>query len=693
MTSVRMGLFLCDCGEEIAAVLNMEALERRVRSLPGVVVVRRVRHCCSPDGLELIESAIAADRLERVLIAGCTPRTMERRLRQACARAGLSEDLCQLVDIRELCAWVHPDDPQAATEKAIDLVGMAVVALSLCGAQAEACAPVVPAALVIGGGVSGMTAALALADSGIPVTIVERESALGGMLRRAHTLYQDYQDAAQFLAPRVAAVSGHPQITLLLNHQVTAVTGTVGCYNVQVEACGCTPDGRTTLQVGAILVATGAQAQPAQGLYGYDGERVVTQLEFERELGDGATLDGVTHVAMIVCAASSPSVPYASLCGLAALKQAAELKALRPQADVALLFHDLCLPENGDVSSELSRAQASGIQFWRYPSDQPPLVHDGVVEVRDELSGAVRKMPFDRLVLGVPLAPQPDASALAHMLRLAQDDDGFFPEVRYRLRPENYADRAIYVCGAAHYPVDWREAEFQAIGAAFRALRHIRSGLATSHAPAAEVDAALCTGCGNCVPACSFDAIDMHKRDGILDLAQVDALLCKGCGNCVVVCPPKAIGMARGADGQILAQIDAALARTDGQPRIVAFGCEWSGHAAAELAGARRLRYPANIRPIRLGCSTRLDPAHILWAFYDGADGVFVGACPPGDCHYVDGNRHAQERIDTLRQGLAARGFDARRLRLEWVTPDDPRDFVTKVTDFAQLIQALGPVV
>lgn len=690
MNDVRLGLFLCDCGEEIASVLDMQALEREATLLPGVVAVRRLRYSCSPDGVEALQSSIAADKLERVLIAGCTPRTMERRLRAACAKAGLDRNLCHLADIRELCAWVHDNEPQAATQKAVDLIRMAVADLSLCQAQADAQAEVLPAALVIGGGVAGLAAALTLASGGVPVTIVERQPALGGVVRHAHSVNPGHQDAAEFLAQRVAAVSDHPQIRVLLNHQLTAVTGRPGSYTAEVEGCGPAPSNREEVDVGAIIVATGAREQAVPGLYGYDGRRVVTQSEFERELGDAAALDGLHHVAMLLPPAEATATGYACLQGLAALKQAIEFKALRPQAEVALVFDDLRLPEDGAIRNELAQAQASGIQFWKYAAAQPPVVRDGTVEVRDELSGAGQKMSYDRLVLAVPLAPQPDASTVAHMLRLSQDHSGFFAEPRYRLRPENYAERGIYVCGAAHYPVDWREDEFQAIAAAFRALHHIRGGVVTSHAPIAEVTDDLCTGCANCASVCAFGAITMHRREGILDLAGVDPLLCKGCGNCVVVCPSKAIRMPRGSDGQLLVQIDAALASADGEPRILAFGCEWSGHAAAELAGARKLHYPATVRPIRLACSARIDPAHILWAFLNGADGVFVGACPPGDCHYVDGNRHAQERIDTLRGMLASRGFDQRRLRLEWVTPDDPHDFANKITDFAQLIQALG---
>jgi heterodisulfide reductase subunit A len=394
---------------------------------------------------------------------------------------------------------------------------------------------------------------------------------------------------------------------------------------------------------------------------------------------------------------------------MGALKQAMEIKATDPQANVTILFRDLYLLGEDIYEEELLKARRAGVEFIRYAPSSPPQVTEEVVEVRDELTGTGCRLPYDRVVLATPLVSQPDASVIAYTLDIAQDENGFFPEVRYRLRPQNYIERGIYVCGAAHHPADWAEAEFQAISAAFKALGHLRAGQVTSQAPVAVVDEKLCTGCGNCVVSCPFGAISMCEREGVLNLSQIEPLLCKGCGNCVVACPVKAISLPINSDAQMLAQIEAALvtasqacpepcpehsrreSRRDGRPRILVFGCEWSSHAAAELAGANKLSYPAEVRLIRVGCSARFDPTHVLWAFFSGADGVFLGTCPPGDCHYINGNRYAQERINALRGMLVESGFDPRRLRLEWITPDDPHDFVGKITDFTNLMRALGP--
>jgi heterodisulfide reductase subunit A len=232
MSEARLGVFVCDCGDRVASILDMDALERGARDLPGVCMARRLGYSCSPGGLEAILSACAESGLDRVLVAGCTPRLLEGLFQGALREAGLDGSLFELVDVREGCAWVHQEEPQAATVKALDLIQMGVARLAVRQPRQAAAAEVSPSALVVGGGLTGMTAALMLANAGQPVTLVEREAALGGMLRDVHTLYPDRRQAAELVAQKAEAVTHHPRIQVLLDSEVTGVTGTVGRYTV-----------------------------------------------------------------------------------------------------------------------------------------------------------------------------------------------------------------------------------------------------------------------------------------------------------------------------------------------------------------------------------------------------------------------------------------------------------------------------
>jgi len=698
MSDTRLGIFLCACGEQISSVIDLDDVKRRAWDLPGVVCVQQLPFACSPDGLDAIRETIHKDSLDRVVVAGCTPRTVAQACKGACQAAGIDDDLCQLVDIREGCAWLHRAEPSPATHKAVDLIRMGVAQVSLCQPRQRVQVELPSRALVLGGGLSGLTSAAILADSGIPVTLVERGDSLGGWLRQMHTLHPSPQDASPLLAERIRAVREHSMIDVLLGKHVTAISRNLGSYTVSVNGSAYSNDSVRSFEVGAIIVATGAEMLQPDGLYRYDGERVVTQLEFERELAQMESSEGtqtaLSHVVMILCAGQrTDQVPYCSGgCCVLALKQAVETKQMSPDTEVSILFRDLNLLGRIEHERQLLRARELGTKFIRYRPGEPPVVLEDQVAVDDQLSGVRQSIPYDRIVLATPLVPQRDAGAVAHMLRIVRDKDGFFPQVRSRLRPENRPERGIYVCGAAHRPCDWLEAEFEATVAAFQAVRHLRKGLVSRAANVAAIDEERCSGCGTCGQHCPFGAITMRQGQ-ILDVAHIDPLLCTGCGSCVVLCPVKAISMPINNDMQIIAQVEAAFEgrSDDGEVRILAFGCEWSCCAAAELAGARGLTYPASVRMIVVPCSVRIDPLHVLWAFLSGADGVFLGACAPGECHYRGGNSLVEQRVDRLSTLLTSGGFDARRLRLEWITSDDAHDLVSKIQRFAELVDALGP--
>jgi heterodisulfide reductase subunit A len=692
-TEAKIGVFICDCGTEIADFIDTEVLVDRARDLPCVTLAQRALYSCSKEGQKRIKQAIAEQGLKQVVVAGCTPRTHEPLFRAVCEEAGLTGSLFEMANIREQCAWVHADERERATAKALDLIRMAVARAVLLEVRDKVETEVTPAALVIGAGTAGLTAALTLTSGGFPVKLVERERELGGLVRKLHTLYPTMQRAEEFISEKVKAVQSNPNIEVLTKTQILNVSGSAGNYHVTVGGNG----HRDTFDVGAIIVATGAQPSHPDGLLRYDGRRVITQLELEGKLrggpspGSGQSPVNAQNIVMVHGAGHEEErLSCSSVYCMTTLKNAILLKKIKPEANISILFRDL--QSFGEwCEDEIVRAKQRGINFIHFGPKSKPEVKDDVVEVHDLLSGADLSLPYDLVVLSTPLVASDGASRLASMLHLPLDDNGFFPDVHVRLRPRNYIDPGIYICGSAHYPADTNESLFQAYSAASKALHHLSAGVVTSEAPVAVVDERLCAGCGTCVETCAFQAISLEKGEGVLSTAQIAPLLCKGCGNCATACPSKAITLQSSSDRQLLAQISAALTGPqNGEPRVLGLLCQWSGYAAADLAGARHLQYPSGVRLIQAGCSARFDPHHILWAFLNGADGVFLGACEPGDCHYVLGNQYAESRIKGLREMLTSAGFDARRLQLAWLKPDEPEEFVTAITDFTSSIEKLG---
>lgn len=697
-SEIRLGVIICDCGDQIASRLDTELLRQRVSALLGVVYTTRHVYPCSQDGQFCLRQAISEQSLDRVLVAGCTPRLVEKLFRETGQTAGLAKGCVEVINIREHCAYIHADDSQLAVQTAASLIEMGVARLSLTSLPRAYSGRIVKSALVIGSSLSGLTAALVLANNGINVTLVEQADRLG------HLPFDLADQARKRLDERLETASHHPHIHALLNARVTEVIGRPGDYVVRVDH----DDQATALSVGAIVVALDERQASLGTRRWFDRAHVVTQAEFEAELKIASTppateplLQPQLHdVVMILCAEEPSSERCSRLCCMAGVRQAIRTKQIYSNANVAILFRDLYLGGSGDLYiDELEQARKLGVTFIRYWRDHPPTIGDKAVEVFDPLTGDSLPLPFDRVVLSTPLEPPDRAGMLATLLHVPQDKYGFMIEPRMRLRPGHYVDDGVYVLGGAHQPVDDVEAVFQAHVASSRVMRFLSQETIRVEAPIAEVDAAVCTGCGNCSPICPTSAITLQQRDSVLSLATVEELRCIGCGDCVVACSAKAIKLPGWDDAALLAQISAALRTEDVDsssqaPRIIVLACEWSAYAAADMVGVqyrrngdRRVGYPPNVRIIRMPCSARFDPNHVLWAFLNGADGVFLGACPPGECHYGDGNLDALKRVEALKDQLAKHGMDASRLHLECLPGDDGEKFAQAVTRFVKTLQ------
>lgn len=673
----RIGVFICECGGRISGGIDPDKLQRQVDQLDGVDYVCHEAYPCSKDGQERMRKAIGDHSLDHILVAGCTPRLVEKLFRRTVKSAGIDPDLLQIVDIREQVAYVH-EDPDAALKKAANLIEMGIARLAASSRTQPQSSPVIPKAMVIGSGLSSMTSALVLAEQDIPVLLLEET---GDLIGESHSLDANTNQA---ITEKSEQVIKHPLIDVLFNSRVLEVSGHPGEYKIKVQH----GDEVTQFEVGSIIVNNGTQMKtPGSGRW-YDRLRVKSQFEFEAELkqaADSGQKLALNDVVMIFCADDSQIEHCSRICCNAGIRQALRVKELNPDATVTILFREIYLGGIGeDYEAELVRARSQGVTFFRYRREAPPSIGE-TIDVIDTLTGEPVKLAFDRVVLTMPVIPQENTRTLSALLSLPMDETGFMAEPRVRLRPDRYLEPGIFVLGSAQQPADSAESLFQAYLIAARVQRFLKQGSINLDTPVAVIDPTLCTGCGNCPQVCPTNAIKLEKQEGILSLSEVDGLKCIGCGNCVVVCPVKAINLPGWDNVEIPAQISAALKPgKNGAVKVIALTCEWSAYGAADMAGSRRLPYPAEVLVMRMNCSARFDPYHILWAFLNGADGVFLGACPVGDCHYGIGNLYAKERVARLQTELKAHGIDPRRLRLDFITVDDGNKFSRDVSDFVK---------
>jgi heterodisulfide reductase subunit A len=557
MDEARIGVFICHCGSNIAGFLDIDELLKYASTLPHVAFAQGNMYTCADAGRAEIVKAITEYELNRVIVASCTPRTHEPLFRATCQQAGLNPYLFEFVNIRDQCSWVHMEEPERATSKAKDLIRMGVARAALLEPKQQIGVAVVPRALVIGAGVAGMSTAVSLANQGFEVKLVERKPHMGGLLKDVHQLYPTGDDSQAFIESRIEAVRRHPKIEVFTGAEVRDVKGFVGNYEIVVQQ----GEKELNLSVGVIIVAVGAQEYKPVGMYGYDGERVITQGELERRfMQGGEALDpSCRSVVMIQCVgARNQAHPYcSSVCCMTAVKNAMLIKGANPETQVYVLYRDMMAL--GSKYEDLYRqARGQGVTFVQYNPESPPTVREGEVVVYDELVGQTLGIPCDLVVLSVPLVGQSDAGTLAQMLKVPVDENGFFLEAHVKLRPLDFATDGIYLCGSAHWPSDVGESVSQAYGAAARASILLSRGEVQVEPIVSMVDEGKCVGCGLCETACPFNAIVLRDT-GAGRKAETIVASCKGCGVCGAGCPERAISMQHFTDQQLFAQIDALL--------------------------------------------------------------------------------------------------------------------------------------
>lgn len=549
---LRIGVYVCNCGTNIAGFLDTKSVAEYAGTLANVVFVRENLFSCSEAGINDIRKGIAENRLTRVVVAACTPRTHEPTFRAACAEAGLNPYYFEFVNIREHCSWVHKQEREVATAKAKDLIRMGVARAAHLEPMEPIVGEVARRGLVIGGGVAGMTVARELAGRGFDIVLVEKEPELGGLLNGLHRIYPWKIKARDFVAGHAAPIKKHRRIKVLTSSEVTGVKGYIGKYEVSVSSLA------EPVVAGVIVLATGAVPLTPEGIYGYDGKRVITQFELEGLLaGHGIK---ARNVVMIECAgARTRERIYCSrICCMTSIKNAIELRKRRVR-DVTILYRDLMC--YGLANERILRdAKQAGVRFVNYSAEKPPEVEAGKVTVAGAVLGQTISIPADLVVLSTPLAPRPTNESLARILKVPLDEDGFFLEAHIKLRPLDFATEGIFVCGTARWPATVEESIEQALGAASRASTFLAAGRVKVEPAVSYVSVEDCRGCGLCVALCPYGAIELIDTEKGKRARTVE-VACKGCGVCGATCYRKAIRMRHFTDEQLGAQIRAAFVK------------------------------------------------------------------------------------------------------------------------------------
>ncbi|MBI5499645.1 MAG: FAD-dependent oxidoreductase, partial [Deltaproteobacteria bacterium] len=561
----RIGVFVCHCGINIAGTVQVEEVEKFARTLPHVVHVERNLFTCSQDTQVNIRKRIAEKNLNRVVVASCTPRTHEPIFQETLREAGLNRHLFELGNIREQCAWVHQKLPLAATEKAKDLVAMTVAKASRLTPLAGSTVPVHQEAIVIGGGVGGMVAALSIAGQGFPVHLVEKEPELGGVARRLRKTWRG-KDVPAYVAALAEAVRRNERIRLHLGATVVAAHGHVGHFTAELS------NGKTA-EGAVVVVATGAhEHKPKQFLYG-EHPRVVTLLDVEAK--GGLDLPAGGTAVFIQCVGSRDEErPYCSrVCCAGAVKNALAVKTARPDANVYVLYRDV--RTYGLAEDVYRKAREAGVVFLRFDAEKKPEVSaDGdrvkVVHhdpsLRDDLT-----LSADWLVLSAGIEADKAANrTLGDVFKIPILAEGFFLEAHPKLRPVDFASEGIYLCGLAHGPKTVDETVDQALAAAGRAGTVLWRDELESSAIVSRVDPEKCVSCLTCVRMCPYDA-PAPGADGVVEIASVK---CQGCGICAAACPAKAIQLGHFRDDELTEMLRAfgSCGPGCGAPRPAAAG-------------------------------------------------------------------------------------------------------------------------
>ncbi|RPI77157.1 MAG: CoB--CoM heterodisulfide reductase iron-sulfur subunit A family protein [Desulfobacteraceae bacterium] len=562
----KIGVFVCHCGANIGRIVNVPGTVEYCKTLPNVVYAQEQLFSCATNSAKEITDMIKEKGLNRVIVAACSPRTLEPLFRDTLREAGINQYYYEMANIREHNSWVHSKEKEEATTKAQDIIRMSVARAAQLEPLQEFDLPVNKAALVVGGGIAGMTCALSIANQGHEVHLVEKEAELGGMVRRIHSTLEGL-DVQVYLQDLIGKVYQHRLIHIYHKADIAEATGYIGNFVTTVKS----DRGIAAIKHGAAILAIGADLYtPSEYLYGKD-DKVMTHLELEEKIGhkDEKVINAQSMVMIQCVGCRNEDRNYCSrICCSESVKNALELKKLNPAMDIYILFRDM--RTYGFKEDFYRDASNQDIKFIRYEPLDPPQVEateEGGrpilrVTTTDYILGKKIAIDADFLALAAAVIPSAATKEIAALFKVTLSPDGFFKEAHVKLKPVEFAADGVYLCGLAHYPKFIQETINQAYGAAGRVLTLLSRDIVVASGSVCQVNEKACMGCGACVAVCTYGALELREtKQG--KKVFVNSVLCKGDGLCNAKCPTGAISLKHFNDDEICSEIDVLVPREE----------------------------------------------------------------------------------------------------------------------------------
>ena len=674
----RIGVFLCNCGGAIKNI-DFDAAVKKVAEFPGVTSVNLSSDLCLEEGREKMISRIREENIVKVVVAACSPEFQEHIFREVLEKAGLNGHLLAMANIREQCSWAHEGD---VTKKAVELIEMAVNRVRSLQPMEKKELPVNKEVLVVGGGFSAINAALQLSRLGLRATLLEKEAVLG-------TGTGDLENFCGFDPDSmISAAKVDENIEILTSAQMTAVEGKIGDFRVGIRK----GEEEIIRKYGAIVLATGYQtklaldSEPKLRTEGeaIGGSNIVSQEQFCSMLRSSSlAAEPKTIGFMFDFSDENSRFPT-----LATLNNA--LAAKKKWGSEIYVFYKSVKVDSEGTEKLYQQARDCGVVFLK--TEMPPriTVENGRVkiEARDVFVGEDIVLACDVLVAEELCLPVEGTEDLSSLLNVRRDSRGFFQDENVHLYPIASEKKGIFFIGGCRGDLDLGRVLADISSVVMNIHELLSSGKILMDVERVKADPQKCVACLTCIRVCPHGAIQLVRADNSKEVAGISDLACYACGICAAICPAKAIRFQGYRDEEILAQIEAVGKALNG--RSLAFCCEHSAYSAADLAGKLRLRYPENLRIIRVPCAGQVDVFHILKAFEKGAAAVLVMGCEEGACHHITGNTRAKERVKYCNMLLKEVKVDGRRVAMFNLSPNAPHKFVRAVNEMTKIIKEPG---